>query len=714
MFSSFESCLQASGKGLGRQVWRYVQHRLGLGRTDGLLQKIHAAVLPSKENCPPDYDTEDECPEYFIDPSVKFRTFCKDSGKLELSEDGLLQRERLDSNDRNRDGETSFNEMADKKSIVSPGSIESDDDEGSDENLDQCDDETKKGWIACSNMKDAELDNAKWNAKLIEKTFFNEMTDNSSDSSVIEESSDDESLADDSVYWDFVAMSRADPKDIPSSKYDIPISDNEDIEELEKCVTKPNFSEWEIGLLEEDVESIKKEICDEKNEKLDNLSQKRVRPEDITDGEIFQNFIDMFDGSNNDGCPLFCPTSSRSGFYLEAHKGSNPVLCVELENAEGLKCLDLFLSTVVVFSDAFFSETKQSFIEFLGQPSLSKRSFIEYLKPRALLLTEKNGHFDLILTCTYFSRVIMTRAYSHSCFHFARAACKLLTRILEGRFGRIFETESGWEKLISYCRKIHVAVFPSQKNRPPGYEPYPNIDSGNDEVLNETGRKKTELDDESENKILEQKEHHNCNEIKTNFLDELRRLLPTTESSYLCGFKAAPDRRSRVDDPNYCGYFTMECSTLCKKITDSQTHLDNVYNLLRKLEGNIDAKCISSARYDISISDDEYIEQLQRDERSNFYPEQKIVISYEVKDCFAKEICENENKRLRANSSQYRISPGDITYEEVIQYISNSCAEEDDNPKCKLCYGKMYTFINNWKKSFHEKYSNSDIVTDVI
>ncbi|KAF8793057.1 hypothetical protein HNY73_004586 [Argiope bruennichi] len=388
--------------------------------------KVHAAVLPSKENRPSDYETEDESLSYFQDLNVKYKTFCKETTSNGIIREGsLIQQKRLhcsdpdakqlfgqhfsnDSSDNvnSTDDESSddnnlmggqinhgtvkgdnssqndlnhqqqglesnsaehnsksieidaLNEMIKRTIIQSPDTVDASDDERSDEVPGQRISVTTQGQTKLESLKDhqnclknvekrkelLEFKNEEHAAKFTERDMFNEMTEetssdssavtdeSSSDSSVIVESSDDESLADDSIYWEYETMKKCvlrkritdskehlkdvldrlamikrkvDPEIIPSNEYDIPISDNEDIEKLEKCVTKPNFSKWKIDLLEEDVESIKKEICDQKNEKLDNLSQKRVRPEDITDGEIFQNVIDIFDPSDDeDQCEI--------------------------------------------------------------------------------------------------------------------------------------------------------------------------------------------------------------------------------------------------------------------------------------------------------------------------------------------------------------------------------------------------------------------------
>ncbi|GBL78236.1 hypothetical protein AVEN_42790-1 [Araneus ventricosus] len=143
--------------------------------------------------------------------------------------------------------------------------------------------------------------------------------------------------------------------------------------------------------------------------------------------------------------------------------GTFPEYCEYAEDAQRLKSLDLIISTVEVFVEAFCFSFEDIYRKYEVNFPLSEEKFIEFLKPRCLLLTKDNKCFNFMLVCAFVYEIIHSFSYYNECFHLVKVTSKCLAAILKNRFKKIFETNSDWEELMSFCIKIHDLVYPSEK-----------------------------------------------------------------------------------------------------------------------------------------------------------------------------------------------------------------------------------------------------------
>ncbi|KAF8793058.1 hypothetical protein HNY73_004587 [Argiope bruennichi] len=400
--------------------------------------------------------------------------------------------------------------------------------------------------------------------------------------------------------------------------------------------------------------------------------------------------------------------------------GGNPVLCMEKEDADELKDVDLFLSTMDAFNEGFDGKFEIAYEEHKKKFLFSKQNFMNYLKPRCLLLAESNECFDLLLTCGFFSHAVLSMSSDNNCFHLSRVACKILTTVLEEKFAYMF-TDSGWEKLVSYCRKIHDVVFPSNKYRPSGH--YLNSKKNDDEPENKD--KQSDCDElECRNKLNEIKLVHNEDlEYSGGYTDDEKLITKTVSNEMVEKMaKDSPvvadksnDESSDDDDLVYWDYGTMSNWTICKRVANNRGHLTDVLKCLDMLKEEMDPESISSNKYDIPVSDDEDVKKLEKRKERNNSDDSDLTIqlSDQVVDSIKKEICEKKNKEL-GESSQNPVIPEDVTDDEIFKHFVNIMTGSAEEPKCELCDGKMAAFKTKWLESYREKYSNHELVSDWI
>ncbi|CAL1284737.1 unnamed protein product [Larinioides sclopetarius] len=143
--------------------------------------------------------------------------------------------------------------------------------------------------------------------------------------------------------------------------------------------------------------------------------------------------------------------------------GTFPEHCEYAEDARCLKSLDLIISTLDVFVEAFCFSFENIYRKYKVDFPLSEEKFIEFLKPRCLLLTKENNCFNFMLVCAFVYDIIHSFSHYNKCFHLVKVASKCLAAILNNRYKKIFKTDSDWEKLMSFCIKIHGLVYPSEK-----------------------------------------------------------------------------------------------------------------------------------------------------------------------------------------------------------------------------------------------------------
>ncbi|KAF8793173.1 hypothetical protein HNY73_004690 [Argiope bruennichi] len=161
---------------------------------------------------------------------------------------------------------------------------------------------------------------------------------------------------------------------------------------------------------------------------------------------------------------LRCSAKQIADFVvLWGMAGTYPRYCVHAEDARDLKSLDLIISTLDVFVDAFCFSFEEIYRKYEVDLPLLEEQFMEFLKPRCLLMTKDNKCFNFMMVCAFVSEIINSFVFYNKCFHLVKAASRCLEATLKKRFKRIFETESGWEELMSFCIKIHSLVYPPEK-----------------------------------------------------------------------------------------------------------------------------------------------------------------------------------------------------------------------------------------------------------
>ncbi|GFS94180.1 hypothetical protein NPIL_581571 [Nephila pilipes] len=136
-----------------------------------------------------------------------------------------------------------------------------------------------------------------------------------------------------------------------------------------------------------------------------------------------------------------------------------PVLCEVSDDCLNLKCLDLIISTVDIFSWGFRKYFENVVKKNYQELPKSKIEFLNFIKTQSLLLSEKNDCFHMFLTCGFFHKLMELLYFDFECCHFAKTASKCLSYILDSRFKEVLETDAGWESLMAFCRKMHLLAY---------------------------------------------------------------------------------------------------------------------------------------------------------------------------------------------------------------------------------------------------------------
>ncbi|GFY48558.1 uncharacterized protein TNIN_229271 [Trichonephila inaurata madagascariensis] len=139
-----------------------------------------------------------------------------------------------------------------------------------------------------------------------------------------------------------------------------------------------------------------------------------------------------------------------------------PQLCQTADDCMDLKCLDLILSTTDIFTDAFKTFLKHVIRTHFKEIPKSKLDFLNFIKPRCLLLSRKSNCFYMMLVCSFLGEVVSELYLAFKCCHFMKVAYKCLLCILESRFEEILGTDAGWYELISFCKRMHQFKFPKE------------------------------------------------------------------------------------------------------------------------------------------------------------------------------------------------------------------------------------------------------------
>ncbi|GFU34960.1 hypothetical protein NPIL_442551 [Nephila pilipes] len=136
-----------------------------------------------------------------------------------------------------------------------------------------------------------------------------------------------------------------------------------------------------------------------------------------------------------------------------------PILCKVADDCLDLRCLDLIISTVDIFCDGFESYFQNVVRKNYQELPKSKMEFLNFIKIRSLLLSEKNDCFHMFLTCAFLGETLAQLYFDFECCHFAKTASKCLSYILGSRFKEVLETDAGWESLMAFCRKMHLLAY---------------------------------------------------------------------------------------------------------------------------------------------------------------------------------------------------------------------------------------------------------------